>query len=423
MAINLLVGLPGGGKTSGVLKRVILPALKAGRTVITNIEGLFHDKIAAYLGISEEEIQARLVIVDKTKPYEPKFWYDEMEPEGCFVRPGMLVVLDESNRYFGTLAKDFNPRRPPQDKYEAVIWPVWEIFCREHRHYVDENGQSTDVWLLTQGFGDVKRKYHGVIDTTVLTTKLDFMRRPNEFKLFYYQGAVNPQTRGGVTPGHIREEPPGATGEPFDEEVGKLYHSHRGGFGKEVMTDTNKDFWGQRVFFGLLTLHQAKYVSWVVAAVSTIACVAVAWYMLLGSGGEVKLANGKSLPAAVPHTPGAASSNVPPLTAAGYASAPGSMAPPSRLPTPYPSTAPTATTAAPVPEYAKDEESTLTLVGFLTQGEMKIAVLLDKSARYRYVTDFEFTEAGPASYVTYQGKKVSRWTGPGLITTKRVETK
>jgi zona occludens toxin len=399
VAINYLIGKPGNGKTYGVLKRVILPALREGRTVLTNIEGLYHDKIAEYLGLELDDVKARLVIIDKKVPYDSKFWYDEDEPEGCIVQPGNIIVLDEANRYLGTLAQPFNPRKPPSDKYQAVIWPVFEVFCREHRHYVDASGQSTDVWFLSQGFKDIKHSYHGVIDMTVLTTKLDFMDRPNEFKMFYFNGAVNPHgRRGEVMKSWFRCEPGGGAGEKFDPEIGKLYHSHRGGKGQEKNTDSNKSLWGQKVFFNLLTLKQAKYVSFAVAIVGLI--LAGLFMAHVFSKAKVQSDTKALIPPSVSNA-GATKGN--PFVAAQAA---------------VPASGPE------VPAYAKDEDQTLTLVGFEDYGDkVKIAVLLDKSARYRYITDFKFVDNGPASYIVYQGKKVSRWTGPGLITTKKVETK
>ena len=418
MAFNYLVGLPGNGKTYGVLKRVILPALKSGRTVLTNIEGIDCDKVAAFLEKDPEEIKKLLVVVDKYAPYDRKFWYDEDDPEGCIVRPGYLVVLDEVNRYLGTLANDYNPRKPPDDKYQAVIWPVFEIFCREHRHYVDEQGQSLDVWLLSQGFNDIKRKYHGIIDMTVLTTKLDFMGRPDEFKMFYYVGAVNPMSRGGITQSHFRVEPPGSGGEKFDPEIGKLYHSHRGGYGVEKHTDGNKDFWGQKVLFGLLTLRQGKNLAIGLAIVASIGAI----YSFSRILRAVKPTPEPDVAAKLVPIPVAKA--VPTLNSVA-SMASGALLPP--LPPPPGGSTPAGTSTkqepAPVPNYAKDEDQTITLVGFEQYGPTEVAVLLDKASKYRYTTEYTKVDAGPASYIVYDGKKVSRWTGPGLISTKKVDTK
>jgi zona occludens toxin len=414
MAFNYLVGLPGNGKTYGVLKRVIIPALKGGRTVLTNIEGIDPEKVAVYLGKDVEEIKSLLVVVDKYEPYKEKFWYDEDDPEGCTVRPGYLVVLDEVNRYLGTLANDYNPRKPPEDKYQAVIWPVFEIFCREHRHYVDEKGQSLDVWLLSQGFNDIKRKYHGIIDMTVLTTKLDFLGRPDEFKMFYYVGAVNPMSRGGITQSHFRVEPPGAAGEKFDPEIGKLYHSHRGGYGVEKHTDSNKNFWDQKVLFGLLTLRQGKNAAIGMVIVAAIGA-AYSFYNIFKSS------------KAKPHVSELVKAPVPVSGVLSLSNA--SMGPGSQLPvlppppSPSGSSVPAGKAEVVVPNYARDEDQTITLVGFEQYGPTEVAVLLDKAAKYRYTTEYTKVDAGPASYIVYDGKKVSRWTGPGLITTKKVDTK
>lgn len=49
MPINAFGGGPGSGKTYGVVQHVILPAIAAGRFVITNIEGLNDQAIYDYV--------------------------------------------------------------------------------------------------------------------------------------------------------------------------------------------------------------------------------------------------------------------------------------------------------------------------------------------------------------------------------------
>jgi zona occludens toxin (predicted ATPase) len=49
MAINLYTGLMGAGKSMELMRSVIIPALKAGRRVVTNIDGLDEDLVREYL--------------------------------------------------------------------------------------------------------------------------------------------------------------------------------------------------------------------------------------------------------------------------------------------------------------------------------------------------------------------------------------
>ena len=49
MAINAYTGLMGSGKSYEVVSSIILPAVRSGRRVVTNIDGINPDAIYAYL--------------------------------------------------------------------------------------------------------------------------------------------------------------------------------------------------------------------------------------------------------------------------------------------------------------------------------------------------------------------------------------
>src|SRR5437764_152067 len=103
MAVTAYVGEPGSGKTYEVVTEVVLPALREGRRVVSNIRGLHYDEMKAYLMVDctvAEEALGELVLVDVEDPGKPNFFYTEAQPESV-VRPGDLVVLDECWRWFG----------------------------------------------------------------------------------------------------------------------------------------------------------------------------------------------------------------------------------------------------------------------------------------------------------------------------------
>jgi len=66
--IILVTGAIGSGKTHNTIRHELLPALKAGRNVITNIDGLNPRRVAQYLGLqgknSHAELSARLKLVN-----------------------------------------------------------------------------------------------------------------------------------------------------------------------------------------------------------------------------------------------------------------------------------------------------------------------------------------------------------------------
>src|SRR5262249_37097603 len=102
MAVTAYVGEPGSGKTYEVVSEVVLPALREGRRVISNIRGLHFDEMKAYLmvecGVAESAI-GELLIVAVEEPGKPNFFYTESNTDSV-VRPGDLVVLDECWRWF-----------------------------------------------------------------------------------------------------------------------------------------------------------------------------------------------------------------------------------------------------------------------------------------------------------------------------------
>lgn len=151
MAVTAYVGEPGSGKTYEVVTEVVLPALREGRRVVSNIRGLHFDEMKAYLvvdcGVPEASI-GELLLVDVEDPGKPEFFYTEANP-GTVVRPGDLVVLDECWRWFG--------------KGMPINKAMFEFF-RMHRQYVDAKGVSCDVVLISQSIQDIDRKVLVVIE-------------------------------------------------------------------------------------------------------------------------------------------------------------------------------------------------------------------------------------------------------------------
>lgn len=57
-------GVPRAGKSYDAVKNHILPNLKKRRRVFARLNGLSHERIAAYLGMPLDEVQDLLVLVD-----------------------------------------------------------------------------------------------------------------------------------------------------------------------------------------------------------------------------------------------------------------------------------------------------------------------------------------------------------------------
>ncbi|WP_369929326.1 zonular occludens toxin domain-containing protein [Xanthomonas sp. NCPPB 2632] len=104
-------GVPRSGKSYDAVKTHILPALKAGRRVYARLNGLNHEKIAAYLKIPLEQVQALLIHVEtrdvvKTFQAVPPASRYEKDAAGSWSIPddmkNALFVIDEVHEFYVT---------------------------------------------------------------------------------------------------------------------------------------------------------------------------------------------------------------------------------------------------------------------------------------------------------------------------------
>ena len=211
MAIDAYTGLPRSGKSYSVIKNVVLPSLREGRHVYTNIPltdvltGEFPDQ-CHQLGSD---------------------WFTDKE---LFQKMphGAVVVLDELWR-----------RWPAGMKANAVPFEDKE-FLAEHGHLVDENGKTTRVVLVTQDLAQIASFARQLVAMTYRTTKLDAVGAKNRFRVDVYQGAVTGQ------------KPPAAqlirsTFDQYEEAVYRYYRSstksQTGDVGDESRADKRANIW------------------------------------------------------------------------------------------------------------------------------------------------------------------------------------
>jgi zona occludens toxin len=171
MAITAYTGLPGSGKSYQVVSYVIMNALREGRRVVTNIEGLKDDLISEFLekeGIHLDE-QGEIVHVTNEQISADGFYYQPYSIS--VVQPGDIVILDECWEWF----EDGIP-----------IPPRTMEFFRKHRHYVNEKNVSCDIVLISQDVLDIGRKTRRVIEQTFLMTKLVDVGAENSFRVEIY---------------------------------------------------------------------------------------------------------------------------------------------------------------------------------------------------------------------------------------------
>lgn len=168
MAISLIVGRPGDGKSYSAVHLCILPALQMGRSVFTNIP--------VNVDLLREELQLLpdlyLKVVDKEQLDKTEL-YD--------IPGGTLIVLDEVWRYWKK-----EERKPPSDADEK--------FFAEHRHRIGrvpgvDGALSQDIVLITQGTTEVPGWIKSRIASTYKVVKLNAVGSENRFRVDFYRGA------------------------------------------------------------------------------------------------------------------------------------------------------------------------------------------------------------------------------------------
>jgi len=168
MAIEYHEGLPGAGKSYEACVYHILPAIKARRTVVTNIRGMNAEKIAELTGERLELVELLLINVTPAEqdadPSEVQRCINQM----CNQTPdNALIVWDEIQDYF------------PSGNYKLPL--NQQKFWTEHRH------RGLDIIIMGQDRGDVHKIIRNRIRTVIYFLKLEAVGRPDKYKWEIYQ--------------------------------------------------------------------------------------------------------------------------------------------------------------------------------------------------------------------------------------------
>ena len=179
MAINAYTGLMGSGKSYEVVENVILPALIAGRRVVTNVSNLQIPEITAYLVKSGADVSKIGTIVqiqheDVIKP----FFFPPEDGKGLppdvvpVVQGGDLIVIDECWRFWPS----------------GIKMPLAHMeFFRMHRHFINvETSVTCDIVLVVQDIGDLDRKLKAVVENTYVMTKLKALGLTTRYRVDIY---------------------------------------------------------------------------------------------------------------------------------------------------------------------------------------------------------------------------------------------
>lgn len=244
MPINAYTGLMGSGKSYESVVSVIIPAIAAGRVVVTNVDGVDGDAIRAYctekMGIEPAKL-GRVVHCKNEDVSKADFLPHGTEVD-TFCKGGDMVVIDEAWRFWGT---------------DCKLLPEHKVFFREHRHYVNpETKVSCDLVLMVQDISDLHRILKVVVEVSFRTTKIKSLGLNKVYRVEMWEGyKQNPRLRVSVQ------------NKKYSKDIFPLYSSYSGGQGKEVQVDSrqnilnNKTLWvliGSVILLGCTSLYFVK---------------------------------------------------------------------------------------------------------------------------------------------------------------------
>lgn len=223
MAISAYVGLPGAGKSYGVVANVILPALKQGRRVVTNIP-LNRDAVRKL--VKGGEIVELDIEVVATQP--------ERIDEYCTA--GSVVVIDEVWRLW------------PAGVKSNQVPESFRSLLAEHRHKVDSRGNAMNIVLVTQDLQQISAWARSLIETTFVHSQLGHVGANRKYRVASYRGPVG--TMDAPESRRIRE-----MFGTYRKAVYDLYQSHtmregEGSGANESAIDKRSNFWRRPVVWG-----------------------------------------------------------------------------------------------------------------------------------------------------------------------------
>lgn len=216
-----LEGLPRSGKSYNAMREHIIPAIQAGRVVLTNILGVNLDAVA----------QVAEVPVDQVKDLVQILTADQVRNIADHVKPKALVVIDECHEFFPV----------GRGRLDQRI----ERFFAMHGHY------NLDVVLMTQDFTEVHRTVVKRIERKNVYIKKSVVGKDNSFHCTYYMKVPSAD--------RLKYEIITTKSEDYDPKYFPTYNSFEdnGGEDYEVYKAGGQGFWNRKMKmavwgFGLL---------------------------------------------------------------------------------------------------------------------------------------------------------------------------
>jgi len=213
MPINVYTGLMGSGKSYEVVSEVILPAVRSGRRVVTNVDGINEVAIVAYLQAKYPDDDAAsygsILHVENAQVFLPNFfpYYDDGKAAhtDTVVQPGDLVAVDEGWRFWPASG--------------AKIHKHHQSFFLEHRHFIDPvTNVACDLVLMIQDMGTLNRFIKNVVAFNFRTHKKVSLGMTNTYSVQMWEG--HKQVKAALLSTSIRK---------YKKEIFPLYSSFKGG--------------------------------------------------------------------------------------------------------------------------------------------------------------------------------------------------
>ena len=194
MSIIAYTGLPRHGKSYGVVENQILPALRAGRTVVTNIP-LYVDLIREVIptGIIVE-LPTQLVVDEPQRIFE-------------FAVPGCLLVIDELWKVF------------PAGQKVSDVPQAFKTLLAEHGHMVNAAGDAMQIVLVTQDLAQVGAFARQLVEYTYRVVKLSTVGLAKNYRVDVFERSVT-----GPNPPMAKRIR--AMQGKYSEKVWRFYKSH-----------------------------------------------------------------------------------------------------------------------------------------------------------------------------------------------------
>ncbi len=218
MPINAYTGLMGSGKSYEVVATPILRALKMGRRVVTNVDGIDSHMCRVFLvekyGVNFHDT-GEVVHCTNDQVFDPHFLPHGTDDE-TFCQPGDLVCIDEAWRFWGT---------------DQKLLPEHKVFFAEHRHYVHpETKVPCDLVLMVQDINMLNRGLKLLVEITFRTHKIKSLGLNKIYRLEMYEGYKV-----------VKFSKVSVENKKYDKRIFELYSSYVGGQGDEKQIDDRQN--------------------------------------------------------------------------------------------------------------------------------------------------------------------------------------